>query len=312
MTGVLTLLVGASIVGLYGHRPLLWLADRRVDPTILLTGWLLLTVGLVGSTVAMIGLLALPADDHPSTGFFRLAGGCWTAVAAGTVPGWRQVFAAISVALTVGIMARLAYATLGRLRLRSQQAPHVRQLRLLAAGAPSGGPLWVDDDRAMAMSLGGRPGLIIMTEGLRRQLPPAAVRATLEHERAHLRGRHHVLVTVVETMAAALPWSPLLRAAPAATKDLVELAADAQAARRCGPEAVRTALHLLTGHPAPSLGLAMASRLTEVRMSRLGGRGRSTGHLLRWAGCAAMSVSALALPLATGWLGVNIVGCVVA
>jgi len=311
VTGVLTLLLGASIVGVYGHRPLLWLADRRVDPTILLTGWVLLSVGLVSSTVAMIGLLALPADDHPSTGFFRLAGGCWTAVAAGTVPGWRQVFAAVSVALTLGIVMRLGFATWARLRARRQQAPHLRQLRLLALGAPSGSPLWVDDDRAMALSIGGRPGLIILTEGLRKQLPPAAVQATLEHERAHLRGHHHVLVTVVETLAAALPWSPLLRAAPAATKDLIELAADAQAARRCGPEAVRTALHLLTGHPTPTLGLAMASRLTEVRMSRLGGRGGRTSHLLRWAGCAAMTVGALALPLATGWLGMNIVGCVV-
>ncbi|WP_138759085.1 M56 family metallopeptidase [Modestobacter altitudinis] len=311
MTGVLTLLLGAGIVGLYGHRPLLWLADRRVDPTVLLTGWVLLTVGLVGSTVAMIGLLALPADDHPATGFFRLAGGCWTAVAAGTMPGWRQAFAAISVALTLIIVTRLSFVTAARLRLRSQQAPHVRQLLLLAAGAPSDAPLWVDDDRAMAMSIGGRPGLILMTEGLRRQLPPDAVEATLEHERAHLRGHHHVLVSVVETMAAALPWCPLLRAAPAATKDLIELAADAQAARRCGPEAVQTALRLLTGHPNPPLGLAMANRLTEVRMNRLHGRERGTSHLLRWAGCAAMTVGALALPLATGWLGMNIVGCVV-
>lgn len=311
MTGVLTLLLGATVVGVYGHRPLLWLADRRVDPTVLLTGWILLTVGLVGSTVAMIGLLALPADEHPSTGFFRLAGGCWTAVTAGTLPGWRQVFAAVSMALTVGIFLRLGWATLTRMRARQRHAPHLEQLRLLALAGPAGEPLWVEDDRAMAVSIAGRPGLIIMTEGLRRKLPAAAVNATLEHERAHLRGHHHVLVTVVETLAVALPRCPLLRAAPTATKDLVELAADARAARRCGPEAVRTALHHLTGHPAPAVGLAMASRLTELRMSRLGTRSWGIGRLLRWPGCAAMAVGALALPFATGWLGLNIVGCVV-
>lgn len=311
MTGVLTLLLGVAIVGLHGHRPLLWLTDRRVDPTILLTGWVLLTVGLVGSTVAMIGLLALPADEHPSTGFFQLAGGCWTAVTAGTLPGWRQVSAAASVALTVGIFLRLGWATLRRTRARRRQAPHVKQLRLLALAAPPGEPLWVEDDRAMAVSIAGRPALIVMTEGLRKQLPPPAVQATLEHERAHLRGHHHVLITVVETLAAALPRCPLLGAAPAATKDLVELAADARAARRCGAEAVQTALHHLTGHPAPAVGLAMASRLTELRMSRLGRRSWGASPLVRWPGCAAMAVGALALPFATGWLGLNIVGCVV-
>ena len=311
MTGVLTLLVGGTVVGLLGHRPLLWLARRRVDPTILLTGWTLLTVGLVGSSVIMIGLLALPTDEHPSAGLFQLLGGCWTAVTAGTLPGWQQASAALSVAISVGIMARLGWAMSTRARSRGPRTSQLRQLRLLAGSVPSGEPFWVDDDRAMAVSIGGRPGLIIATEGLRKRLPPAAVQATLEHERAHLRGHHHVLVAVAEILAAALPRCPLLRAAPAATKDLVELAADARAARRCGPEAVRTALHHLTGQPAPAFGLAMASRLTELRMSRLR-PATSADRLLRWPGSVLMALGALALPTATGWLAMNIVGCFVA
>lgn len=311
MTGVLTLLLGGTVVGLHGHRPLLWLAGRRVDPTILLIGWTLLTVGLVGSSVAMIGLLALPTDEHESAGLFQLAGGCWTAVTAGRLPGWQQAFASVSIALTGGILARLAWATHTRARARRLHAPQLEQLRLLARTVPSGEPLWVDDDRALAVSIAGRPGLVIATEGLRRRLSPAAVQATLEHERAHLRGHHHVLVTVAETLAAALPWCPLLRAAPAATKDLVELAADARAARRCGPEAVRTALRQLTGHHAPAFGLAMASRLIELRMSRLGPC-TSAGRLVRWSGSLAMALSVMTLPAATGWLGTNIIGCVVA
>jgi hypothetical protein len=162
----------------------------------------------------------------------------------------------------------------------------------------------------MAVSIGGRPGVIIATEGLRKHLPPDAVQATLEHERAHLRGRHHVLVTVAEILASALPRCPLLRAAPAATKDLVELAADAEAARRWGTAAVRTALHHLTGQPAPALGLAMASRLTELRMSRLDTLDNAR-RLSRWPGSMAMAMAALTLPAATGWLGLNILGCVI-
>lgn len=311
MTGVLTLLLGSTVVGLYGHRPLLWLADRQIDPTIVLTGWLLSTIGLVISTVATFGLFALPADKHPSTGIFHLAGGCWTALSSGHLPGWREGLAALSLAGAAIIVVRIVWATAVRLRRRRDHAPHLEQLRLLAAGTPSGEPLWVRDNRPLALSIGGRPGLIVMSDTLRDHLTPAAVAATLEHERAHLRGRHHVLVAIVETLAAALPMSPLLRLAPSAIRDLIELSADAQAARRCGPAAVREALSRLTGQPTSAVGLAMAGRLTQTRLLRLATDSPGANRTVRVAGCAAVAVAALALPATAGWLTLNVVGCVV-
>ncbi|MGY5884224.1 M56 family metallopeptidase [Modestobacter lacusdianchii] len=312
MIGMIAVLLAGTALGAHGHRPLLWLADRRVDPTILLVGWSLLTVGLVASGLAMIGLLALPMDQHEASGLFQLVGGCWTAVTTGTVPAWQQTVAGVSLIMAATIVVRLGKAVVSRARSVRRHAPHVERLRLLALSSSSGEPLWVPDQRAMAMSIGGRPGVIIASDGLRAQLPPEAVTATLEHERAHLRGHHHALVTVAETLAAALPWCPLLRAAPAATRDLVELAADAQAAQRCGPEAVQVALRKMTGQPVLPFGLAMASRLTELRISRLGGSGdRRMRRLLRWPGALAMASGALLLPAATTWLGVNIVLCAV-
>lgn len=309
MNGALALLVGTAIAGSYGHRPLLWLADRRLDPTILLTGWLLSSIGLLVSTVATISLFALPAD-HPSSGIFRLAGGCWTALASGSVPGWREALAGLGIAVAATILVRVAWAVGLRTRRRRTTSRHLARLRLLAADGPPGEPLWVRDDRPLALSIGGRPGLIIMSDALPRVLTPAAVAATLEHERAHLRGRHHLLMAVVEVIAAALPVSPLLRAAPAALKDLVELAADAQAARRCGPAAVREALSHLTAQPTPAGGLAMAGRLTDVRLSRLASAGSGSNRAVRLAGCSAVAVAALSLPAAAGWLALNVVGCV--
>ena len=312
MIGMLAVLLAGTAVGLHGHRPLLWLAERRVDPTILLVGWSLLSVGLVASTLAMIGLLALPMDEHEASGLFQLVGGCWTAVTTGTVPAWQQTTAGISLIMAAIILVRLGKAVAARLRSVRRHAPHVEQLRLLAMSSSAGEPLWVPGRRAMALSIGGRPGVIIASDGLRAQLPPEAVAATLEHERAHLRGHHHALVTVAETLAAALPWCPLLRAAPAAIRDLVELAADDQAARRCGPEAVAVALRRMTGQPVLPFGLAMASRLTELRISRLGSSDpRGARHLLRWPGAAAMAAGALLLPAATTWLGINVVLCAV-
>ena len=311
MSGILALLAGASIVGFHAHRPLLWLAGRRVDPTILLTGWVLATVGLVASTVATVTLIALPADDHPSSGIFALAGGCWTALSSGVVPGWREALAALSIMGATGILLRLAWAIRRRINLRRTQTPHLEQLRLLASGSASDEPLWVRAERPFAMSIGGRPGVILMSTALRQELPAAAIAATLEHERAHLRGRHHALVAVAEVLAAALPVCPLLRTAPSAIRDLVEHAADAEAARRCGTAAVREALCRLTGHPVPVGTLAMASGLTEARLLRLTAEVPRSNRVLRFAGCAAVAIGALLLPAAAGWLAVNVAGCVV-
>ena len=311
MSGILALLAGVAVVGLHGHRPLLWLADRRVDPTVLLTGWALTTVGLVASAVATVVLIALPADDHAASGIFALAGGCWAAVSSGAVPGWREALAAISIRGAAGILVRLAWAIRERSRRRRTQTPHLEQLRLLASGSSAAEPLWVSDERPFAVSIGGRPGVILMSTGLRRELPSTAIAATLEHERAHLRGRHHALVAVAEILAAALPVCPLLRAAPSAIRDQVEHAADAEAARRCGAAAVREALCRLTGHPTPAGALAMAARLTEDRLLRLSTVGPRSNRVMRCAGCVAMALGALLLPAAAGWLTVNVVGCVV-
>ncbi|WP_245719002.1 M48 family metalloprotease [Micromonospora rhizosphaerae] len=71
----------------------------------------------------------------------------------------------------------------------------------------------------MAYSQGG-PRLTVLGTGA-RSLPPAQLAAVLSHERAHLRGRHHLLVTVVKGLAAAAPCLPLTP--PAAVRLLMEL-----------------------------------------------------------------------------------------
>lgn len=311
MTALVALVVGALLFGWHGHRVLMWLADRRLDPTILLTGWVLSTLGFVASLLAMLSLVALPVDEHHA-GAFGLAGNCWMALSSGVLPGTAEAVAAAGVLTATFVVARVGLVIHGRLRHRRRNAPHVQQLRLLAAGCRAQDPLWIEDERPLALSIGGRSGLIVMSRGLRDQLTPAAVNATLEHERAHLRGRHHLILAIVETLALALPWCPLLRAAPEAARDLVELAADSRAARSCGPSAVREALSRLTGHPLPVGALAMAGRLTAARLQRLSTGSIGGSGLSRLAGCSAVAAGALLLPTAAATLAVSAVQCVFA
>jgi Peptidase family M48 len=311
MTALISLLACITVVGLLGHRPLQWAADRRIDPTVLLTGWILSCVGLVVAALATVALLVVPPHEHRSPGLFRLAGDCLAAMSTGSVPGGREALAALGVAGSTVVLWRLASAIRARIRAGRQRAPHLEQLRLLAGRAAPHEPLWIRDDRPLAMSVGGRPGVIIMSDTLRRHLTSAAVAATLEHERAHLRGRHHLMVAIAQTLATALPVCPLLRRAPSAVEDLVELAADARAAHHCGPAAVREALCRLTGQPAAALGLAMADRLVDVRLERLSAGTVGSRPATRVAGCLAVAIGALLLPVAAGLSAYDVIGCLV-
>nr|WP_248782549.1 M48 family metalloprotease [Lentzea albidocapillata] len=87
-------------------------------------------------------------------------------------------------------------------------------LRLAGRREPGAHPtVWLDHDRPLAFSLPGKPGLVVATEGLRRHLTPEEVDAVLDHERAHLNGRHHLLVAAADAVAAALPILPLFKRA---------------------------------------------------------------------------------------------------
>jgi Zn-dependent protease with chaperone function len=160
--------------------------------------------------------------------------------------------------------------------------------------------LWLAHERPLAFSMAGRPGVVVATEGLTRHLGDQAVAAVLAHERAHLAGRHHVLVAVADAVRAALPFVPLFKRAPQAIRELVELAADVAAVRTCGPAAVRTALLAVARHGAPSTSLAMAQDAVDLRLARLHHGTRVPGTLRRIVSCGLTGATVLSLPLLTG------------
>jgi hypothetical protein len=66
-------------------------------------------------------------------------------------------------------------------------------------------------------------GVVVLTEGLTRHLDADAVAAVLAHERAHLAGRHHLVLASAEALRATLSLVPLFRQAPRAIGELLEL-----------------------------------------------------------------------------------------
>ena len=138
------------------------------------------------------------------------------------------------------------------------------------------------------------------------------MRAVLAHERAHLRRRHHALLTWVDALATALPFFPLFRRAPAAVRELVELDADVAAVRACGPDVVRRALLGVAGHGTPEGTLAMARDSVDLQLAKLDSGRAPAGRFRRTLSCGSAAAAAAALPVVTGsvlLVSIAIVAC---
>ncbi|WP_375390020.1 M56 family metallopeptidase [uncultured Amnibacterium sp.] len=103
--------------------------------------------------------------------------------------------------------------------------------------------LFVRAERPVAFSSTCDGGRIVVTSGLAAALSRSELRAVLEHERAHLTGRHDLLLRLARLNRACLPALLGARAFDQAVHLLVELVADDAAARVCGATALADALH---------------------------------------------------------------------
>ncbi|ASU82644.1 hypothetical protein CDO52_07465 [Nocardiopsis gilva YIM 90087] len=86
-------------------------------------------------------------------------------------------------------------------------------------------------DQTSAYCVGGPGARVVLTQGALDTLDADELAAVIAHERAHLRGRHHLLLGWLRTLDAAFPGVPLLRRAAPLAAELAEWAADDQAAR---------------------------------------------------------------------------------
>lgn len=284
MTALMWWTIGGIAVGVFTPPILRALTRRGTDAAVLLTVW----AALVCITLAAV---ALP-------GLAELLHRCWLALHAGP-PGRVDTVAGIFSAAAVGVAALRGGWQLrrtGRQRRRLHDK-HVELGWLLTGRTPRpGAVLWLPASEPLAYSLAGNPALVVMSTGLQQCLDSAAVRAVEAHERAHVRRRHHLLIAVAQAAAAGLGWLPLMRQSPSLVRTLVELDADAHAARSHGNLGLRRALQTLQNASAPTPALGIASECTQLRLARLAG-GRPSGD--RLAESSAACGAALVLGMTT-------------
>lgn len=302
MTPALTLLASAFGAGWLVPMVLRLVDLRRRDPVLMIVAWLVSMASVV--LAAATGVLWLLLPDHgPSAALLETINKCWSVAAHGSPPEVEEKTGVLGVLLLLAVAARVLVVSARSARRRGQKRrENLAVLRI--AGRSADGPddvLWLAHEQPLAFSMTGRPGVVVATDGLRRHLGADEVAAVFAHERAHLAGRHHLILAAVDALRATLPFVPLFRDAPRAVRDLVELAADDTAVRGYGRATVRTALLAVTWHGAPSAALAMATReAMTLRLDRLGHAIRPPGGLRRLVSCGLTAVTALVLPFLPG------------
>lgn len=132
----------------------------------------------------------------------------------------------------------------------------------------------IEHEAAIAYCLPGPRSRIVISSGLIDLLSAEELAAVLDHERAHARGRHHLLLLPFQTVARAFPGLPGIIVAHRSAERLVEMLADDQARRRHdGPTIARALLRLATHRvaaaPLPAGALGAGEHTLIVRVRRL-------------------------------------------
>lgn len=249
MLPVLLLLNLALLLWLIVPRLLVAGTWRVRHPVAVLRLWFLALASGVGALVATVVLLV---DDALSlTPFAEMPG----------VPIGRSVVVAMLAWFALALVGGALALVVGVVEQRWREDRRVRDelSRLAALGRPltfsdpaadavigalrPGAPVTVvADDALSAVALPGSGGRVLVGERVVEELEPGELAAVIAHERAHLRRRHHLLIGIAELHAACLPGSPAGRDLRRATRLLVELIADDDAAREVGAPIVAAAL----------------------------------------------------------------------
>lgn len=197
----------------------------------------------------------------------RLLAGCFTALQAAAGGGyggiWQAVLAVLTATSVLALTVLAARVGAGVRRARVHSRWHAESAVLAARGAARGpgGSVVLQVAQRSVYCLAGRPATIVVTSGALAALTGDQLAAVLDHERAHLVGRHHQLLGLVRALARALPGMRLCTEGVAELARLVEMRADDVAAQRHGGDTVAGALLALAAPglvsaPAPALGAA--------------------------------------------------------
>ena len=235
-------------------------------PRAAIATWQAATVSVIASVVAagiVLAVPCLPCSLNPAD-FRSCADEMWAQY---LTPEGTLAAVAGSVLVTA-LLGRLAWCTaVAVTRGRRRRARHDEMLAMVGRPGP-GGVRVIDNDRPAVYCLPGRRR-IVLTTGALRCLKGRQLEAVVAHERAHLAGRHHLLLTFAGALHAAFPAVRFFDLAARQIGDLVEVAADDAATRREHRLTLAEALLAVAAGSAPAGALGAGGTAAAQRIRRL-------------------------------------------
>ena len=233
-------------------------------PRAAIATWQAATLSVVASVVAAGVILAVPCLPCTLTpaAFRSCLAGMW---AQHLIP--EGILAtAFGGLLVLTVLSRIAWCTMAALAGgRRRRACHDEVLTMIARPGPDGVQV-IDDDRPAVYCLPGRRR-IVLTTGALRCLKGRQLEAVVAHERAHLAGRHHLVLALASALQTAFPAVRFFALAASQVGELVEVAADDAAIRRENRLTLAGALLAVAaaGPPAGALGAGGTAAAQRVR-----------------------------------------------
>ncbi|MFJ5223718.1 M56 family metallopeptidase [Streptomyces sp. NPDC088400] len=249
-----------------------WVAPRLMlrggwpyrSPVLAATVW----TALAASFSLCVALSAL----HLATPGAHLHGILYSCSAAlgGSPPGTATMERLGQAASAVVVIAHAASFTFHALRARVARNRHRRILDKV--GRPSAGlrATVVEHEVPAAYCLPGLRPRIVVSSGAVERLSRAEIDAVVEHERAHIACRHHLILVAVESFATVFRGLPLARHLREQVPVLLEMAADDRALRHSAHGVLATAMfEMASGGAAPRGALSAGGPTALVRLRRL-------------------------------------------
>jgi Zn-dependent protease with chaperone function len=231
----------------------------RRAPRLAIAAWLILAASwLAAVPLAALAVMAPSALTWPASGDS----------AAGTFTGTPAAAAVVLLAASIPCRAGWHLAR----GLAADWRGHRAHAAFLAAAGrfdPALGAVITADDAPAAYCLPSGRHRVVISAGALARLSPGQLRAVLAHERAHLRGRHHLILTATAALARAFPVIPLFTGAAAELAVLAEMAADDNAARRHQRGDIASAMVTLAGAASHRAALAAGGPAAIARVQRL-------------------------------------------
>lgn len=199
-------------------------AYRR--PTVGLLVWQL--VALVGGT-SMIGSLVLLGAATFATDLPDAAAGMWKFVTDNELPEgssvWSLLFLSGAIFLTAHLLLNLLVTVVYAERERARHAQLITLLSEPMIDRP--GTRLIDTPAPVAYCLpGALTSITVLSAGLIQLLDEEELQAVIEHERAHVRLRHDIVLILFTAWKVSLQWLPTARNASREVALLLEMQAD--------------------------------------------------------------------------------------